>query len=136
MIFERFCYNNVYTPCTDFLNCTPCHLVLPDPNCDRIQYFDQHCFDTTDLENMKKTSKLHIKTEFEMEICIKEKKDCQKEFDNCLQPLLHCIQNCSDNLRQETLTKYSKAEGKNISMVISITQIFREDSSSSELSRK
>ena len=110
-IFERFCYNDVEQPCRPFFNCTPCHVTLADPNCDRIQFIEPfHCH-STDLEELTLIPKLQIKTESEITNCTKLRSDCQAEFEDCLEPFFACINNCTAELSLETLSKYDGYEG-------------------------
>ena len=58
--------------------------------------------------------KLHIKTESEIQNCTEMKNQCQNEFNNCLEPFFDCIQNCTTDLRLDTLEKYDDSEGIDI----------------------
>ena len=42
------------------------------------------------------------------------KNQCQNEFNNCLEPFFDCIQNCTTDLRLDTLEKYDDSEGIDI----------------------
>ena len=109
--FERFCYNDVEEPCKSFFNCTPCHLTLADPTCDRIQYGDVFTCNTTNQEDIAKQLKLQIKTESEISNCTELKNQCQLEFDDCMLTFSNCIYNCTEDLRNTTLTTYESYDG-------------------------
>ena len=108
-IFERFCYNDVDETCTSYFNCTPCHLTLKDPSCNRIQYVEElGCkADSGDVL----IPKLQIKTEEELYNCSKLRSQCQEDFEQCLHPFFNCMDNCTRDLTNETLSRYDGYEG-------------------------
>jgi hypothetical protein len=108
-IFERFCYNDVEESCMPFFNCTPCHLTLADPSCNRIQYVGP--FSCHDIDKLEMITKLKIKTDAEMENCRELRIQCQVGFQDCLEPFSACIRSCTRDLSEETLDKYDNYEG-------------------------